>query len=167
MLCYLALRACCGNWWKCFLGRRWLCRARAFWSRRDHSADVSCDRRWLARSRLFWRRRDLSSKVGFCWRILSPIRQLTSILISFPPRLPISFQKVSLYIRESYCIGSYPNGSRRPPPKHGYDEGQWQQKQKKTASRERKQDKDGDSNTSGVRRIEKRDDKRCAQNRKQ
>ena len=58
--------------------------------------------RWLARSRLFWRRRDLSSKVCFCWRILSPIRQLASILIPFPPRLPISFQKVSLYIRESY-----------------------------------------------------------------
>ena len=29
----------------------------------------------------------------FCWRILSPTRQLTSILIAFPPRLPISFQK--------------------------------------------------------------------------
>ena len=108
MLCYLAHRACFGNWWKCFLGRRWLCRARAFWSRRDLSADVSCDRGWLARSRLFWRRRDLSSKVCFCWRILSPIRKLTSILISYPPRLPISLKKVSLYIRESYCIWQLP-----------------------------------------------------------
>ena len=35
-----------------------------------------------------------------------------------------------------YCIASYPDGSCRPPPKHGYDEGQWQQKQKQQAERD-------------------------------
>ena len=51
--------------------RGWLCRSRMFWSRRDLSSDVSCYRRWLCRSRTFWSRRDLSSDVSCDWRWLA------------------------------------------------------------------------------------------------
>ena len=58
--------------------RRWLCRSRAFWSRRDVCPDVSWDRRWLCRSRAFF------------FFLLLYWRQLTSVLIAFT-LLPTSY----------------------------------------------------------------------------
>ena len=102
--------------------RGWLCRSQMFWSRRDLSSDVSCDWRWLARSGLFWRRRDLSSKGCFSWRIMSHIRQVTSILIAFL-HLPTSYffqenlprQHGVVYIIRLPAIHLYTCGVCLPP----------------------------------------------------